>query len=30
MSDTSDDQGIPAPEGNADLIDTDYVIGQAR
>ncbi|MCA0960888.1 BCCT family transporter [Salipiger bermudensis] len=28
MSDTSDDQGIPAPEGNADLIDTDYVIGQ--
>ncbi|WP_370046645.1 MULTISPECIES: BCCT family transporter [Salipiger] len=28
MSDTSDDQGIPAPEGSADIIDTDYVIGQ--
>ncbi|APZ54460.1 BCCT family transporter [Salipiger abyssi] len=28
MSDTSDDQGIPAPEGTADIIDTDYTIGQ--
>ena len=28
MSDTSDDQGIPAPEGSADIIETDYVIGQ--
>ncbi|TYB81419.1 BCCT family transporter [Maritimibacter fusiformis] len=27
MSD-SDPQGIPAPEGRADLIDTDYEIGQ--
>ncbi|WP_353472122.1 BCCT family transporter [Salipiger sp. H15] len=30
MSDTSQapDQGIPAPEGAADIIDTDYEIGQ--
>ncbi|THH38676.1 BCCT family transporter [Aliishimia ponticola] len=27
MADTSD-QGIPAPEGTADIIDTDYEIGQ--
>ena len=28
MSDTTTDQGIPAPEGASDLIDTDYTIGQ--
>jgi BCCT family betaine/carnitine transporter len=28
MSDDSDIQGIPAPEGAADIIDTDYKIGQ--
>ncbi|MBN8186568.1 BCCT family transporter [Salipiger thiooxidans] len=28
MSDTNADQGIPAPEGSADIIDTDYEIGQ--
>ncbi len=28
MSDTSTDQGIPAPEGPADIIDTEYQIGQ--
>ncbi|MDF1873775.1 BCCT family transporter [Vannielia sp.] len=28
MSDTSQDQGIPAPEGAAHLIDTEYEIGQ--
>ncbi len=28
MADTSDDQGIPEPEGVSDLIDTDYEIGQ--
>ena len=25
---TVEDQGIPAPEGTVDLIDTDYEIGQ--
>ncbi|MBV7392745.1 BCCT family transporter [Mameliella sediminis] len=28
MADTSNDQGIPEPEGAADLIQTDYEIGQ--
>jgi BCCT family betaine/carnitine transporter len=28
MSDSTDPQGIPAPEGEADLIETDYEIGQ--
>ncbi|HBT00807.1 MAG TPA: BCCT transporter, partial [Citreicella sp.] len=28
MSDTTDDQGIPAPEGASQIIDTDYEIGQ--
>ena len=28
MNDTMDDQGIPAPEGPADIIETDYEIGQ--
>ena len=28
MTDTSNDQGIPAPEGAADIIDTNYEIGQ--
>ena len=28
MADESVDQGIPAPEGSADLIQTDYEIGQ--
>ena len=28
MSDTSSNQGIPSPEGDADLIQTDYEIGQ--
>ncbi|SEL31587.1 BCCT family transporter [Roseovarius nanhaiticus] len=28
MVDTVDDQGIPAPEGNSDIIETDYEIGQ--
>ncbi|PWE34231.1 BCCT transporter [Maritimibacter sp. 55A14] len=28
MTDAPDDQGIPAPEGAADLIKTDYTIGQ--
>lgn len=28
MADTGTNQGIPAPEGGADLIDTDYEIGQ--
>ncbi len=28
MTDTSDPQGIPAPEGKSDLIDTNYEIGQ--
>ncbi len=28
MTDDTDLQGIPAPEGAADLIDTDYEIGQ--
>ena len=28
MTDTSNDQGIPAPEGAADIIDTSYEIGQ--
>ena len=28
MEDDTNDQGIPAPEGAADLIDTDYAIGQ--
>ncbi|RKF16678.1 BCCT family transporter [Roseovarius spongiae] len=28
MTDQPDDQGIPAPEGAADVIDTDYEIGQ--
>ncbi|ROU04290.1 BCCT family transporter [Histidinibacterium lentulum] len=28
MADTSTDQGIPAPEGAHDLIETDYEIGQ--
>jgi len=28
MTDSSDPQGIPAPEGEADLIDTEFEIGQ--
>ncbi len=28
MSDSTDPQGIPAPEGEVDLISTDYEIGQ--
>ncbi len=28
MSDVTGSEGIPAPEGRADLIDTDYTIGQ--
>ncbi|MEE4118069.1 MAG: BCCT family transporter [Paracoccaceae bacterium] len=28
MSDSTDPQGIPAPEGEVDLIETDYEIGQ--
>ncbi|PVA10999.1 BCCT transporter [Pelagivirga sediminicola] len=28
MADTSGDQGIPPPEGDADIIQTDYEIGQ--
>ncbi len=28
MADDSDDQGIPAPEGHSDVIDTEYEIGQ--
>jgi betaine/carnitine transporter, BCCT family len=28
MTDDTDPQGIPAPEGDADLIETDYEIGQ--
>lgn len=28
MSDSDDDTGIPAPEGQTELIDTDYEIGQ--
>ncbi len=28
MSDSTDPQGIPAPEGDSDLIETDYEIGQ--
>ncbi|MFW2541609.1 BCCT family transporter [Primorskyibacter sp. 2E107] len=28
MADTTDNQGIPEPEGNSDIIDTDYNIGQ--
>ncbi|NIZ08678.1 BCCT family transporter [Pseudooceanicola sp. HF7] len=28
MTDENADQGIPAPEGAADIIDTDYEIGQ--
>jgi BCCT family betaine/carnitine transporter len=28
MTDTTTDQGIPEPEGEVDLIDTDYDIGQ--
>ncbi len=28
MADTDDTQGIPLPEGAADIIDTDYTIGQ--
>ena len=28
MADTDDTQGIPLPEGDADIIDTDYTIGQ--
>jgi BCCT family betaine/carnitine transporter len=28
MTDTTDPQGIPAPEGEADLIETDFEIGQ--
>ncbi|MCB4454349.1 BCCT family transporter [Leisingera sp. McT4-56] len=28
MADESTNQGIPAPEGEADIIDTDYEIGQ--
>ncbi len=28
MTDPSSDQGIPAPEGEADLIETDYEVGQ--
>jgi betaine/carnitine transporter, BCCT family len=28
MSEETPDTGIPQPEGNADLIDTDYEIGQ--
>ncbi|EIE52252.1 BCCT transporter [Salipiger aestuarii] len=28
MSESSDDQGIPAPEGASGLIETDYEIGQ--
>ncbi|PJE25736.1 betaine/carnitine transporter, BCCT family [Pseudooceanicola antarcticus] len=28
MSDDIDEQGIPAPEGAADIIDTEYEIGQ--
>ena len=28
MSDATDNQGIPQPEGHSDIIDTDYQIGQ--
>ncbi|WP_323763591.1 BCCT family transporter [Marinovum sp.] len=28
MTDTTTDQGIPAPEGAANVIDTDYEVGQ--
>ena len=28
MTDINTDQGIPAPEGAADIIETDYEIGQ--
>ena len=28
MADESTNQGIPAPEGEADIIDTEYEIGQ--
>ena len=28
MADTSNNQGIPEPEGVSDLIETDYEIGQ--
>ena len=28
MTDTSDSQGIPAPEGETDIIETDFEIGQ--